>query len=163
MNVPLPDTISVLIPKLRRRAGRLVPDRGDAEDLVQEAVLRLWQRLDTGADVQAPDRYAMIMLHNLVRQRWRRLRPMEELSDEMGHTVPLAPARIACSEICAAIDRLSPDQRVLMRLVVEGETSPQVLAGKLGLPKGTVMSRLGRARRALRDEIGLKGSVAELL
>ena len=50
-----------------------------------------------------------------------------------------------------------------MHLVMAGETSPQALATRLGLPKGTVMSRLARARASLRKVMALDGSVVELL
>lgn len=157
------DPIAALLPKLLRRARRLARNRADAEDMAQEVALRLWVLL-RGADViEAPERYAMTMLTNLARQRWRRRWMTEELKDDMAQAVPLAPARIACAELQAAIARLPADQAELIRLVMMGETSPKVLAAQLGLPKGTVMSRLGRARATLRVEMGLEGSVSELL
>jgi RNA polymerase sigma-70 factor (ECF subfamily) len=156
---PIPD----LLPRLRQRARRLCRTADDADDLAQEAALRLFQRLAKADDVAQPMHYAMILLHNLARQNWRARHETEELSDEMAQTSPAAPARIACAELRAAIDRLPPEQATLMRLVLRGETSPQVLARRLGLPKGTVMSRLGRARARLRAEMGLEGSVVDLL
>jgi RNA polymerase sigma-70 factor (ECF subfamily) len=157
------DPLEDLLPKLLRRARRLTGTRSDAEDMVQETALRLWQLLREGQEIDAPERYAMTMLHNLARQRWRRRQPTEELTEEMAQAGPIAPARIACAELQAAIERLPKDQAVLMRLVMMGETSPQVLAERVGVPVGTVMSRLGRARATLRGEMGLEGSVVELL
>ena len=157
------DAISDILPKLLRRARRLARTQEEAEDMAQETALRLCQALTTRETIDAPERYAMIMLHNLARQRWRSRRPTEELTEDMAQAAPLAPARIACTELQAAIERLPPDQAALMRLVMLGETSPQVLAQRVGVPKGTVMSRLGRARARLREEIGLEGSVVELL
>ena len=157
------DAISDILPKLLRRARRLAHNRDEAEDMAQETALRLCQALAMHDNIEAPERYAMIMLHNLARQRWRSRRPTEELTEDMAQAAPLAPARIACTELQAAIERLPADQAALMRLVMLGETSPQVLAQRVGVPKGTVMSRLGRARARLREEIGLEGSVVELL
>ena len=157
------DPFETLLPKLQRRARRLSRTTPDAEDMAQETALRLWQVLNTRQEIEAPERYAMTTLHNLARETWRARRVTEELSDEHAATVPQAPARIACAELRAAIERLPPDQAALMRLVMRGETSPEVLATYLGVPKGTVMSRLGRARVTLRGEIGLTGSVVELL
>ena len=157
------DEIAALMPKLMRRARRLARSRDEAEDMAQDCALRLWQALRAEGSVLAPERYAMIMLHNLARQRWRSRRVTEALTEEMLQAAPLAPARIACAELQSAIDRLPEDQAALMRLVMAGETSPQVLAARVGVPKGTVMSRLGRARARLRREIGLEGSVVELL
>lgn len=163
--VPTPDPINALIPRLRARARRLTGSAEEAEDIAQEIALRLWELQKDEADIAAPDRYAMVMLHNLVRARWRRRRPTEELSEGLLQTAPAAPARIACAELRAAIARLPRNQARLMVLVMQGESSPLVLAERLRLPPGTVMSRLARARAALRQEMGLtrKASVVELM
>ncbi len=163
MTPKIPDPMEELLPKLLRRARRLARTADEAEDMAQETALRLWQALDGPHDIETPERYAMTMLHNIARQRWRGRRVTEELTDDMAQAAPLAHGRIACAELQAAIERLPKDQAELMRLVMLGETSPQILADRIGVPKGTVMSRLGRARATLRNEIGLEGSVVELL
>ncbi|NNE52843.1 MAG: sigma-70 family RNA polymerase sigma factor [Sulfitobacter sp.] len=153
-----------LLPRLEGRARRLTDSPEAAQDLAQEAALRLWQQMAAGRGIDAPDRYAMILLHNLARARWRRRRPSEEIREDLLTTKPVAPQRIACAELAAAITRLPPNQRRLMRLVQEGEVSPAALATRLNLPPGTVMSRLARARAQLRREMGLArgASVDEL-
>ncbi len=159
------DTLSDILPRLSARARRLSRTQDEAEDLTQETALRLLQAMHKDAEIAAPDRYAMITLHNLARSRWRARRETEELSDDMAQTEPAAPARLACKEVRAAIARLPADQEALMALVLAGESSPQVLADRYGVPVGTVMSRLARARVRLRMEMGLEGqaSVVELL
>lgn len=159
------DLFEELLPRLERRARRLSDSPEAAQDLAQEAALRLWQRLAQGKEVKQPDRYAMILLHNLARARWRRRRPQEEMQENLLVTLPEAPSRLACAETQAAIARLPEGQRRLMQLVMEGEVSPSALALRLGLPPGTVMSRLARARVRLRAEMGLapRASVSELL
>lgn len=159
------DPINTLMPRLVRRARRLTGNAEEAEDLAQEIALRLLQLQKDDAEIETPDRYAMVMLHNLVRARWRKHRPTEELSEGLLQTAPAAPARLACVELRAAIARLPRNQARLMVMVMEGESSPQVLAKRLRLPQGTVMSRLARARAALRREMGLarKASVVELM
>ncbi|MEM7521783.1 MAG: RNA polymerase sigma factor [Pseudomonadota bacterium] len=152
-----------LMPRINQRARRLAQDPAEAEDMAQETALRLWQVLIGEAEVSEPDRYAMVTLHNLARQRWRARRPTEELTDDMAQAQPLAPARMACRELHAAIEALPPDQGALMRLVMMGETSPRALAERLDLPQGTVMSRLARARAQLRADMKISGSVIELL
>ncbi len=160
-----PDLIDTLMPRLVARARRLTGNPEEAEDLAQETALRLLQLQKDEADIDAPDRYAMVMLHNLVRARWRRQRPTEELSEGLLQTPPAAPARLACAELRSAIARLPRNQARLMVLVMQGESSPQALAERLRLPPGTVMSRLARARAALRRDMGLtrKASVVELM
>ena len=159
------DPISPIWPRLRRRARRLCNSAEEAEDLLQETAMRLMQALRDGAVIEAPDRYAMITLHNLARQRWRQHRETEELTEDSLLTPPAAPARLACAELRAAIARLPPDQLRLMELVQKGESSPRVLASLTGLPLGTVMSRLARARARLRTEMDMTAetSVSELL
>lgn len=156
------DTFDALLPRLRARARRLCRTTEEAEDAAQETALRLWQAQTGAHAVENPDRYAMIVLHNLVRQRWRSRRPTEELVDDMAQIPPDAPARLACADLQRAIARLPQEQVRVMQEVLAGENSPRAIADRTGLPLGTVMSRLARARARLRDEMGLTGSVAEL-
>lgn len=153
--VDLPTPLAALLPRLRARARRLAATPSDADDLVQEATLRLWQALQARTDIDDLDRYAMTVLHNLARQRWRRGEQTEELFEDSAQTAPDAPARMAWADLQAAIARLPSDQAILMQLVAEGETSPADLARRTGLRPGTVMSRLARARASLRIEMGL--------
>ena len=159
------DPVSDLLPRLRARARRLCRTQDEAEDLAQETALRLWQAWHCKAHVKSPEKYAMITLHNLARSRWRSRHDTEELADDMAQTVPAAPARIACAELRAAIARLPEGQSQLMAQVLAGESSPQILAALHGVPVGTIMSRLARARAKLRVDMGLdaKASVVELL
>lgn len=149
-----PCAFDALMPRLRARARKLARSADDAEDLAQEVALKLWQLLAGDADIQAPDRYAMIMLHNLARHRWRGTRQTEELTEEMAVTAPLAPARLECADVLRAMETLPEDQADLLWRVARGETSPAHLAQATGLPLGTVMSRLARGRAKLRETLG---------
>lgn len=151
-NPPLED----LIPLLRRRARRLTPSQSDAEDLLQDALLRVLQKLEKGQQIDALGPYAMRTLHNQARMRWRGPPPPEELEDDAVAVDPVAMSRLECADTLQAIDALPPDQADLMRLVCGGETSPAALADQMDVPVGTVMSRLSRARARLRDTLGEK-------
>lgn len=157
------DPFEDLLPRLRARARRLCGSRDEAEDIAQETALRLWQTLADRGEIKNPDRYAMIMLHNLVRQRWRQKRPTEELSEDTAQTPPVAAARLACAELQAAIGRLPSEQANVMEQLMAGESSPRVIAAETGVPLGTVMSRLARARARLRVDMQLDGSVLDLM
>ncbi|MEM6941094.1 MAG: RNA polymerase sigma factor [Pseudomonadota bacterium] len=157
------ETVTNLLPKLERRAQRLLGNTSEAEDLAQEAALRLWQQLQRAETIAAPERYAMVMLHNLARRRWRARRESEELTEDMIETAPLAPVRLAWRACEDAIAGLPPEQAAVLSLVLQGETSPRALAKRLNIPEGTVMSRLSRARSNLRRTLGLRRSVSELL
>lgn len=152
-----------LMPRLRGRARRLARSAEEADDLVQEVALNLWQRAAKHGDIDDPERYAMIMLRHLAYRRWRRQTATEPLAEDDAVIAPEAPGRLACGELRAAIDTLPDDQRRVMEMVAAGETSPAVLARVLDLPRGTVMSRLARARAKLRREMDLAGPVSELL
>ncbi|MGB3247029.1 MAG: RNA polymerase sigma factor [Sulfitobacter sp.] len=161
---PTPDDrFAHLMPRLRKRARRLCGTADDAEDLAQETAMRLWQMLNSPTEIARPEHYAMITLHNLARQRWRSKKPTQELSEEMVQIAPAAPARLACAELRAAIARLPSEQGAVMAQVMAGESSPQVIAARLSVPLGTVMSRLARARARLRVDLDVQGSVMDLL
>lgn len=138
-----------LIPLLTRRARRLARSRSEAEDLVQDTLLSLCQRLRDGRDIDDLTAYAMRTLSNRARRGWR-MQKTDELEDDHALTEPDAMLRLDCADTLAAIETLPIAQRQLMDLVVAGETSPRALATATGLPLGTVMSRLARARAKLR-------------
>lgn len=143
---------------LLARARRLTRGGAEAEDLAQEAALRLWQRLQVGAQVANPQAYAMTALRHLAQRHRRRMARSCALGDLEPAIGPDAPRRLACAEARAALARLPGPQAALMELVAAGETSPADLARRTGLPVGTVMSRLARARIRLRADLGLPGT-----
>ncbi|WP_299042321.1 sigma-70 family RNA polymerase sigma factor [uncultured Tateyamaria sp.] len=146
---PTPRRLVLLIPILSRRARRLARTRAEAEDLVQDTLLSLCQRLRDGTEIEDLPAYAMRTLSNRARRGWR-MQAMDELEEGHALTEPDALLRLDCADTLAAIEKLPKAQRQLMDLVVAGETSPRSLANATGLPLGTVMSRLARARAKLR-------------
>lgn len=138
-----------LIPMLTRRARRLSSDRNEAEDLVQDTLLKLCQMLRRGRSVDDLAAYAMRVLQNEARRGWRRL-ATEELLDTDAIIQPDALLRLDCADTLAAVAALPQPQKQLLELVIDGETSPRTIAAITGLPLGTVMSRLARARAKLR-------------
>ncbi|MCX7566127.1 sigma-70 family RNA polymerase sigma factor [Sulfitobacter sp. F26169L] len=160
-----PADMTALLLRLRRRAQRLGAQTGDAEDMAQETVLRLMQRMRR-TKVDAPEHYAMVILHNLARARWRALGvEMVELDEDDATIDPVADSRLALADLQRAISALPAGQAQIMQLVMQGEFSPASIAKQLDLPQGTVMSRLARARVKLRAHIGMETDtpVAELL
>lgn len=165
VDITPPEALVNILPKLRRRARRLCDTPDAAEDLVQEAALRVWARLQAGEDIQDVEAYGMTALGNLARQRWRDRKPTSEISETTLTTPAAAPAHMVCRDIRDAISRLPAIQAEMMNLILIGEQSPAELARQTGLPIGTVNSRLARARASLRYEIGLEknASVVTLL
>lgn len=154
-----------LIPGLTRAARALTGSRAEAEDLVQEALLQVWTRQRAGAEITALPAYARATLRNGLRRRGRQpaSEPLEE-TDWASATADTGERRVAFAEVMEAIAALPEDQRrVLMEVVIEGRT-PEEVARRAGIPPGTVLSRLARARARLRKRCALgAGTSAQTL
>ena len=146
------DSIVELIPRLRRYARALAGDRVAADDLVQDTLERAWSKFHLyrrGTDLRA---WLFTVMHNVYVNQLRATRPAAPLDDEMPELAQ--PARetdtLVLRDLDAAIRRLPPEQREVLLLVALEEMSYDEAAGTLGIPIGTVMSRLARAREKLR-------------
>ena len=140
--------IMALLPDLRRYARSLSGSDADGEDLLQDGVERLLTARASwsGSNFRG---WAMTILTNLYRNGTRRQRkfPSVEL-DEAAQLPESAPVGdpLERARLQRALDRLSPDFRAtLMLVVVEGHSYAEV-AEITRAPVGTVMSRLSRAR-----------------
>jgi RNA polymerase sigma-70 factor (ECF subfamily) len=141
-----------LIPRLRRYARALVGDRTTADDLVQDTLERAWAKLHLyrrGTDLRA---WLFTVMHNVHVNRVRAARPTDLLEDEMPELAQRASQgdALLVRDLDRAIARLPVDQRSVLLLVTLEEMSYEEVALALGVPIGTVMSRLSRAREKLR-------------
>jgi RNA polymerase sigma-70 factor (ECF subfamily) len=146
------ESIVELIPRLRRYARALAGDRAAADDLVQDTLERAWAKLHLyrrGTDLRA---WLFTVMHNVYVNQLRAARPVAQLDEEMPELSQ--PGRetdgLEMRDLDLAIRRLPPDQREVLLLVVLEDMSYDEAAGALGIPIGTVMSRLARAREKLR-------------
>jgi RNA polymerase sigma-70 factor, ECF subfamily len=147
------EDIVELIPRLRRYARALAGDRIAADDLVQDTLERAWSKFHLyrrGTDLRA---WLFTVMHNVHVNQVRAQRPTVMLDDEMLELAQ--PVRetdtLVLRDLDAAIRRLPPDQREVLLLVALEEMSYDETAETLGVPIGTVMSRLSRAREKLRN------------
>lgn len=152
-------------------ALRLTRTRPDAEDLVQETVLRafrFFERFERGSNVKA---WLLRIQYNAFVNRYRRSAKERDIKDSMSEgpagedvvsrdalralTDPTGTALrpIVLREIEAALDSLPEEHRMVVLLADLEELSYKEIAEVLGCPIGTVMSRLHRARRALRERL----------
>lgn len=141
-----------LIPRLRRYARALVGDRATADDLVQDTLERAWAKLHLyrrGTDLRA---WLFTVMHNVHVNRVRAARITDPLEDEMPELAQRAPQgdALLVRDLDRAITRLPAEQRAVLLLVTLEEMSYEQVAAALGIPIGTVMSRLSRARDKLR-------------
>ncbi|MCX7645982.1 MAG: sigma-70 family RNA polymerase sigma factor [Rhodobacteraceae bacterium] len=147
-----PAELTALIPDLERAARAISRRGGEAEDLAQEALLRVWARLASGAAVEDLRPYLLTTLRNLAR-RPPRLPPAEAAPPEA--TPPEAAGRIAVREVAEALRSLPAEQARLLVAAAAGTRTLAELAEETGVPPGTVASRVARARARLRAAVDL--------
>lgn len=152
---------------LLRVALSMTAQRADAEDLVQDTLLRAWRSIDT-FDGRHPRAWLLTVLRNAEVNRHRRRRP--ELLDDPDATFERElhdGAQISAEDLVvgrtfdAAVDRALaalPEafRQVVLLVDVDGLTYAEA-ARVLDIPEGTVMSRLHRARRRIRDQLAAAG------
>jgi len=141
------------IPRLRRYARALTGSRAEADDLVQDTMERGWSKLSSwqrGSDMRA---WLFGIMHNLHVDQTRKRRVTTEAFDEdmpQPATEPAQVDRLELRDLEAALRLLPVEQREILLLVALEEMRYEDIASTLGIPVGTVMSRLSRGRERLR-------------
>ena len=130
------------------RAARAVLDSdADAQDAVGEALLRAWQSFDRLRDPAAARPWLLKIAVNCARAQLRRARPVLPLEEAAGSAAP-AEEPLGLWELVRA---LPEDQRLAVTLYYYDGLSVGEIARVLGVPRGTVKSRLARGRDRLRE------------
>jgi RNA polymerase sigma-70 factor (ECF subfamily) len=143
------------IPGLRRYAWALLRDDEAADDLVQDTLERAiahWAQRRQDADLRA---WLFAIQRNLfISELRRRKRRGSQVDPEILESVPAPDSRpdeaAGLRDILAGLDALPEEQRSVLLLVGVEDLSYEQAARVLGLPIGTVMSRLSRAREKMR-------------
>jgi RNA polymerase sigma factor (sigma-70 family) len=157
----LPDAeLLAALPRLHRYARVLTGDSNRADDLVQDTLARAWEKRGlwlAGSDLRA---WLFTIMHNVhVNQFARRRRELAESSLDAddgpaaGWEVPVRATqsdRVELNEVLMHIQRLPSEQREVLMLAAVEELRYDEIARIQGIPIGTVMSRLNRARDKLR-------------
>jgi RNA polymerase sigma-70 factor (ECF subfamily) len=144
--------IAAHIPRLRRYARALTGDRDRAEDLVQDTLERalgkfhLWRH---GSDLRA---WLFAIMHNVFINQLKARRELA-LDDAVEAGLESAPQAdmLEVRDLDSALRRLPYEQREVVLLVGLEQFSYAEAAKALGIPIGTVMSRLSRGRERLRS------------
>jgi len=137
-------------------AYRLAGNDEDAQDLVQESLLRVHRGLERYQPGSLEGWLARIVTNVFLDEvRRRRRRPADALPDDPERVLPASPAADEVSsglsdEIQAALAALPEEFRVPVVLCDVADQSYEQIAAALGVPVGTVRSRLHRGRRLLR-------------
>jgi RNA polymerase sigma-70 factor (ECF subfamily) len=153
------DEIETCVPALRRYARALTRNVDRADDLVQDCLERAIRKRGLFRPTGPIQAWLFRILVNLWRNSLRSDRRRgEHVAYDALVIEPSIPGpqhgRLALGEMNRALDRLPDDQRETLLLVVLEGVSYEEAASILGIPIGTVMSRLSRARAALRALTG---------
>lgn len=149
----------VCLDSLLRTANCIARSRQDAEDIVQETYLRAWRYFDSFQAGTGCRAWLFRIMFNVINARRNKQAKILEspMVDEEGrdyqsdnHLAFDPVERIEERELLDAMKLLSTDHRSVLWLVVVEELSYREATEILGVPIGTVMSRLHRARRELR-------------
>jgi RNA polymerase sigma-70 factor (ECF subfamily) len=148
-------------PRVKAYMMRLGADAGTAEDLAHETLFAVWRRAALyRADKGSAEGWIFAIARNLRIDRLRREAPWQELPQELlnrasGEALPdvALSEREQQSRLRAALSNLPPEQHEVVALSYLDGLSHTAIAGRLGLPLGTVKSRLRIAYQKIRTAL----------
>jgi len=153
--------LAELLPRLRRFAHGLSRNAADADDLTQAAIERALKSRDQWQPGTQLDTWAYRIMRNLWidTTRSRSRKAAHEAPEEEGLNVGEDPrdgmdASLDLKRIMAAMERLPDEQREIVALILVEGFGYREVSEMLGLPIGTVSSRLVRGRTALLAMVG---------
>jgi RNA polymerase sigma-70 factor (ECF subfamily) len=142
------------IPRLRRYARAMTGNRSRADDLVQDALERAWSRRylwRRGSDLRA---WLFTIMHNIFVNQIRQNREAHgHVPFDDDHDTPataVSDQGLAIRDLARALEQLPAEYREVVLLVGLEQMSYGEVAKVLGVPPGTIMSRLSRGRERLR-------------
>lgn len=153
----LSDELSSCIVGLRRYALSLVGNSVDADDLVQEALQRGLAAIRDGRKIKNLRSYLFTILHNVRMSQLRQGNGYDHIPlSEFEIDLP-SPANqehvVELKELFVALSELPMEQKAVVLLICLEGFSYRQTAEILGVPIGTVMSRLSRTRRTLMKQM----------
>jgi RNA polymerase sigma factor (sigma-70 family) len=137
-----------------RLAGYILGNAPDAEDAVQEAIVRGWQAWGGLREAERFEPWFDRIVVNVCRDRLRRRRTIRfvELDEGIGvHGTDPFAAALARVEVDRLVGVLDAEQRAIVLLRFWRDLQVDEIAVRLGIPAGTVKSKLHYALRALRE------------
>jgi RNA polymerase sigma-70 factor, ECF subfamily len=156
------DFESAALPHLNplfRTALRIIGDRQEAEDLVQETYLQAWKsfhRFEAGTNCRAWLFKILFHVINHHRRKWFRFTWLSDGDEGLETTLVYEPPvaqDLSDEEVLAALEKVPSQYREVILLADVQEFSYKEIADILRVPIGTVMSRLSRGRKVLRQEL----------
>jgi RNA polymerase sigma-70 factor (ECF subfamily) len=143
-----------------RSATRILGDRARAEDVAQEVYLQAWKsfhKFEPGTNCRAWLFKILFHCVNHHRRKWFRFPLVKETEEFIEATLTYnepIPEHLTDEDILAALDRIPAAFRDVILMVDVEEFAYKDAAEILSIPIGTIMSRLSRARKLLREQLG---------
>jgi RNA polymerase sigma-70 factor, ECF subfamily len=154
------DALLAAVPKLRAFAISLCRNGDQADDLVQDALLRAWSHMasfEPGTNMHA---WLCTILRNVFysecRNRRRWFEPIDDHAEQMASR-PTQMSRVEHGDLCAALAQLAPQQREALISIGISGLSYEETARRFGCPEGTIKSRVNRARAELAELLAMEG------
>lgn len=165
MGNDLRQALTALLPRLRRFGLTLTGSGSDADDLVQNLCERVLLRSDQLREHARLDAW----LYGIMRNIWfdelrhRKVRRHDDMDAAAGvigtDGEAVVEGRMTLAAVRTALGGMSTDQRTVLMLVCVDGLSYKEAAETLGVPMGTIMSRLSRARQDLHERLTAGGGV----
>jgi RNA polymerase sigma factor (sigma-70 family) len=145
-------------------AELVVADHASAEEIVQDAFARTWERWERDGKTEDPGGYLWVTALNLSRGRLRRRRVRERHLPDLAHAMTVAASAVPEPDdpvvrserrrsLLAAMDALSSRQREVVALRFYLDLTVPEIAAALSLREGTVKSHLHRAMTAMAQQL----------
>jgi len=141
------------IPRLRRYARALTGNPANADDLVQDTLERAWSKLhlwQRGSDMRA---WMFTIMHNTFINHIKKNKIVTTSMDDEALEVSVAATHedfLQVRDLASSIGKLPYEYREIILLIGLEQMRYEEVAQVLGIPLGTVMSRLSRGRERLR-------------
>jgi RNA polymerase sigma-70 factor (ECF subfamily) len=154
------DQLIAALPRLRFYARSLTTNAHEADDLVQETILRAWSHLDrfeSGTNLLAW--LFTIQRNTFYNQRYKKRYEVEDVGGIFASLVPVPPSQGAgldFQDLQTALAKLSPKLREIIILVGAEGLSYEEVSYICGVPVGTVKSRVSRARERLAQLLSIR-------
>lgn len=149
-------------PKLYRIAYALVGDQADAEDILQEAYCKLWNKRDELEEIQNPEAFSITLVKHLcldfLRSPKANRRESEEALENVRLTTESSPdqeleEKEEIRQVQALIEQLPENQRQVIRLRGIEDCSFEEIEQITGLSSSNIRTLLSRARKAIREKL----------
>jgi RNA polymerase sigma-70 factor, ECF subfamily len=136
-------------PRLVGQVFAMCGDLGEAQDCVQEAFIRAWDRHRQLEAVHAPEAWVRTVAWRLAVSRWRRARRALSLGDRSRPPVPPPEPDVEYTALVMALKQIPDDQRRAIVLHHLCDLPVDEVARETGVAVGTVKARLSRGRKTL--------------